>query len=347
MKSSITLVMCSLLLGSSVSAQESNPTRALGAVDTALAAAAERAARSVVSLEVERTSYGSRPLSALEKRGLGVTGVYDPRYFTRPEAPCSGVVLAKDVVATSSWNVAGDGEITVTDSDGGRHSAQRLGHDDNLMITLLRVDDATLTPFEAATGPVRVGRTLLLVGRTESNRPSVTRGIVSGLARLRGDAFTHSARTSYGNVGGALVDLEGKLLGVAVRHSNRARQGQSSGVAFGARLDRIQPNFAALSAGDSIPSRPTAFLGIGPDPRFPGPGVKIARIVADTAALRVGLKAGDVIKIFNSVELMDFSHLVEEIQKLEIGAEILITVSRGDAEKDFQVKLGKRPPNPR
>jgi hypothetical protein len=38
---------------------------------------------------------------------------------------------------------------------------------------------------------------------------------------------------------------------------------------------------------------------------------------------------------------------VEEIQKLEIGAEILITVSRGDAEKDFQVKLGKRPPNPR
>ncbi len=345
MKSSIVIFVFALLMGSPAFAQEGST--GLTAVDTALSAAAERAARSVVSIEVERTNYGSRPLSSLEKRGLGVTGVYDPRYFTRPDAPCSGVVLGKDIVATSSWNVDGDGDVTVIDSEGTRYSAQRLGHDENLKVTLLRVDGASLTPFETATGPMRVGRTLLLVGRTETNRPVVTRGIVSGLARLRGDAFTHSARTSYANVGGALVDLEGKLLGVCVRHNNRARQGQSSGVAFGARFDRILSNYANMAAGNSIPSRPTAFLGIGPDPRFPGPGVKIARIVEETAALRVGLKAGDVIKIFNSVELMDFSHLVEEIQKLEIGAEIVITVVRGDAEKDFQVKLGKRPPNPR
>jgi S1-C subfamily serine protease len=318
----------------------------LSKLDQALAAAADRAAASVVMIEVERSTYGPRPLTTLERRGLGITGPYDRRYFARPEGPCSGVVIAPGLVATSSWNLEGDGEVTVTDTAGKKHSARRAGRDDNLRVALLKVD-APLKPLQPATSDLRPGRFLLRVGRPKANRPLVTRGIVSGMGRLRGDAFTHSCRTSFANVGGALVDLEGKLVGVAVRHDNRARQGQSSGVGFGARLDRVQPNLESLAAGTIIPMRPTAFLGIGPNPTYAGSGTQIGRIVKDTAAEKVGLKPGDVIKIFNSVELQGFGQLAEEIQKLEVGAEIIITVIRDGKEIDFKVKLGKRPPLPR
>jgi S1-C subfamily serine protease len=318
----------------------------LSQVDQALQAAAERAGASIVRVEVERSQVGPRPLSARERRGMGVMGGYDPRYFSRPEGPCSGVVVGPGLIATSLWNLEGNGEVVVVDAGGQRHAARRVGRDEALRVGLLAVD-AKLTPIAVApSSELVVGRTALLVASTEGGAPLVTRGIVSGLGRLRGDAFTHSARTSFANVGGAIVDLEGRLLGISVRHGARVRQGQSSGVGFGAPADKLLPNLDSLAEGRVIPPRPTAFLGIGPDPRFPGPGVKIARIVADSAAAGVGLQAGDIITVFNSVELLEFGHLVEEIQKLEVGAEIVISVRRGDKQHDFQVKLGERPDDP-
>lgn len=319
---------------------------AVALVDQALAAAAARAARSVVQVEVERPDYGPRPLTALERRGLGLTGPYDPRYFSRPPGPCSGVVVAPRLVATSLWNLEGDGAVTVVTPTGERIPAERAGRDENLRVALLRVE-VDLEPLPAASRPLRPGQTLLLVGRSEENEALVTRGIVSGLARLRGEAFAHSCRTSFANVGGALVDLEGRLVGIAVRHAARITQGQSSGVGFGARLDRLQPNLERLARGEVIPMRPLPFLGIGPNPSYAGPGTQIGRIVPGTAAEKAGLKAGDVIKVFNSVEMQGFGQLAEEIQKLEVGQEIVITILRDGKEFDVKVKLGRRPPGPR
>lgn len=343
-KLSLALTMAALAFVGPAQAQESTE-RTLEAVDIAVTLAAKKAAKSVVLVEVDRANYGSRPLSRGERMRLGVRRWYDPRYFTRPEGPTSGVVIAPGLVATSIWNVQGEGTIQIVGPDGTKYSASRAGKDENLAVALIKVSDPkkTLVPIEAATSTVRVGRTVLLVGRTSRNAPLLTRGIVSGLGRERGDAFTHSAKTSYANAGGALVDLEGKLLGLSVRHSNRHRQGQSSGVAFGARRTRILANLQTLAAGKTIKKRPTAFLGIQMDSRFRGAGVRIMQVIDGTGAKTAGISGGDVIVVFNNVKIRHFSQLVKEIQKLEVGKKIVVTVKRDGREIDFTVKLGKRP----
>lgn len=315
----------------------------LDALDEVAADVVERVAPSVVLIEVERTPTSPRRLTAREVAGLGLGQNYDPRYFTRPDGPCTGVVIAPGLVATSSWNIAGEGAVTVVTPDGARLPGRRLGRDENLDVSLLGVDAPDLPALPVAPEPPVVGRFLLLVGRTAQNGPMLTEGIVSGLGRHRGDSFAHSARTNYQNVGGALVDLEGRLVGISVRHTDRSRQGQSSGVGFGAPALAVQVQVPGLARGDVVPRRKTPFLGIAStQEEVQAGGCRVGQVLPGTAALAAGLRAGDIIKIFNNVELRDFMHLREEIEKLSVGSEIVITVKRGDEELDITVKLGAR-----
>lgn len=334
------------LAGAPAQAAPEAASPALEAADAAVTAAVERAAKSVVSVEVDVTRYGPRRLTAAERAALGVGAAYDPRYFAAPEGPVAGVVVGPGLIATATSALEGDGNVTVVSPSGKRYPARRVGRDDNVAVSLLAVEGAggDLIPIQPAGGPPRIAQTLLLIARTQvENRPLVTRGIVAGLGRERGDAFTHSARTSFANTGGALVDLEGHLLGISVRHAARVPQGQASGVGYGAAWTRFRENVPQMARGEVIAARPTAFLGIGIDPSYTDLGVRVREVIEGTGAKEAGITAGDVIRIFNQVEIKHFAQLVEEIQKLEVGTEIVVTVKRKDEELDFRVKLGERP----
>ena len=316
----------------------------LGAVDRALAAAASRAAPSVVSIHVTRPNYGPKDLSPAEKAMRGIRGYVPPGYFARPDGPGSGVVIAPGLVATSMWTLEGKGKVEVSGPDGQRYPAERVGRHEGLRVILLKVaDEGALKPLAGTTTTAVPGRSLLLIGRSAQGNLTVTRGIVSGIKRERAMAFTHSCRTSYGNVGGALVDLDGNLVGIGVRHDEKASQGQASGVGFGARLADVLPELRALASGKVVKAPPRAFLGIGLEQGHTGAGVRVGRLIEGTAAAQVGIKKGDVITVFNSVTIEHFAQLVEEIIKLGVGAEIVVTVRRGDEELDFTVKLGAHP----
>ena len=321
------------------------PTGAsLSATERVVEAAAQQALKSVVSVRVVR-SLGSTPLSPAERFRLGARRAFDLRYFARPDGPCSGVVLAPGLVATCEWNLEGEGAVTVLASDGTVLKAKRAGRDKGLGVIVLKVTDpqGKLKPIQISTQPIETGRTAILVGRSESNGPIFTRGMVSGLKRARGESLTHSAKTNYANAGGALVDLDGKLIALSVRHSHRARQGQNSGVGFGARHDRVMKVLPRLAKGEVIEPRPTAFMGIGLDIRYKGAGVRIRQIIKGTGAEAAGMKAGDVVTIFNSVKIEHVQQLIEEIQKLSVGTTIVITVKRDGKTIDYTVKLGARP----
>jgi S1-C subfamily serine protease len=342
-------LLCAFVLAAPAALAQSAPPEppgaltALDAFDVVTSKVIEQVASSVVLIEVERAAAPSRRLTAQELMMLGLGNAYPDRYFTRPEGPCTGVVVGPKLIATSCWNVEGEGAVHVLTSDGARHAARRLGRDENLDVALLEVDAEGLVPLRVAPEAPVVGRFVFLVARTAQNGPYVTEGIVAGLGRHRGDSFAHSARTSYQNVGGALVDLEGRLLGIAVRHTDRARQGQSSGVGFGAPALVVQRQLTPMAAGQVVVRRKTPFLGIQGDPGDEDEGgVKIGAIVPGGAAAAIGLQPGDVILVFNSVAVLNFMQLREEIMQLEVGATIVITIRRGDQELDLTVKLGER-----
>ena len=180
----------------------------LAALDAATQQVVDRVQAAVVGLDVERTNYGPRDLTAPERQLLGVVMPYDERYFARPEGPCSAVVIGPQLLATSSYNVAGDGEITVHTADGREVHATRLGTDNNLGVTLLKTEQDVGPALELRTDEPRVGEFVVLVARSKASTPYVTRGIVSGLDRFGGDAFAHSARTNYVNTGGVLVGVD-------------------------------------------------------------------------------------------------------------------------------------------
>lgn len=346
-------IACAALLSASLTptlAQEpqdaSSPAASaahpLEALDGVAAAVVKQAAGAVVLIEVERPNYGVRQLTFRERNELGVVGGYDPRYFSRPEGPCSGVVVGPNQIATARWNLDGDGAVTVVTPDGRRLPAQRLGQDENLDLALLGVEGLNLTPLPLASEEPAVGKFVMLIARAPDQQPTCTQGIVSGLGRYSGDAFAHSARTSYEMAGGALVDLDGRLVGVSCRHGDRVRQGQVSGVGFAAPLHKLMASLPAMARGEVIPRRQTPFLGIQADVEAVVKGVRIQRVVPGGAAQKAGIKDGDVIKIFNQVEISSFDQLREEIRSLAIGKEIVVTVIRGEQEMDITVALGGR-----
>ncbi|MBI3724171.1 serine protease [bacterium] len=338
--------------GAAFANDEVDPLRAL---DVTFPRAAEKAQRSVVAIEVEREQKPDRPLTRGEKMQLGILGMamYDPRYFVRPPGACTGVVVRaekgkKALVATAAWNVRDAKSIRLVLADGTKRSVEEKGRDENLDVTILEVADSSGLEAIPFAGKAHVGQFALLVGRGgESNSPVVTAGNVSAVGRHKGDSIQISARMNYGNVGGAVVDLDGKLLGIASRLTDRPMQGLNSGVGFAAPDDRLEGELDDLASGKVVKKRKGPFMGIQgdlkPQPDSAPKGVRIEKALEGGAARKAGLKDGDWIMIFNGVETKDFMQLKDEIERLEPGDKVIVTVQREDmGQKDFTIELGER-----
>jgi S1-C subfamily serine protease len=350
-----------LLAGAGARAGDSSGLDPLTALDRVLPRLAEKVERSVVALDVTREEKPERPLTQREKMALGIGGtrVYDERYFERPGGAVSAVVLSTDdrssVLATSLWNLGDAKSVIVSLPSGEKVRASIKGHDDNLDVAVL-VTEKPLSGVEpiSVAKDRKVGQLALLVGRGgERSQPVVTAGTVSAVGRFKGDAIQVSTRMNYGNVGGAVVDLDGHLLGIASKLNDRAYQGLNSGVGFAAPVERILKELDALVAGKAIGKRKNPFLGIMLDVRAEQPkeGVRInlargadGKLFDRSAARKAGIEDGDIIKIFNGVDVKDFEQLRDCIERLEVGEKVIVTIERGDlGEKDFTIELGERP----
>jgi S1-C subfamily serine protease len=354
----MTLTAAAALVAPAALADDSDP---LAALDQALPKISAKAEKSVVALEVEREDRAERTLTAQERAMLGVSPGYDPRFFMRPPGAVSGVVIANPekegevVIVTSIWNLRDAKSVKVVLPSGDKVTATIKGRDENLDVQVLTVESSKgLTPIQLNKAP-KVGQFAILVGRGgEAEQAIVTVGNVSAIGRFKGDAIQVSTRMNYGNAGGAIVDLDGKLMGIASKLTNRPAQGINSGVGFAAPVERLVAHMPKLLAGQVVKKRKNPFLGIMIDPKMEQPkdgGVKVAlardqagNLFDNAAAKKSGIKDGDIIKIFNGVEIKDFEQLRDCIEKLEVGEKVIVTIERGDmGEKDFTIELGERP----
>jgi len=332
-------------------AQERSGSSHLEALQHAMQQAADRIAPSLVLIEVRRS--GREPaLTTLQKRRLGLLGTrYAEGYYKRPAGPVSGVVIDKrGTIITSRFNTSGTvSTLWVIAADGRRRKAKLLGYDPNLDIQALRVEDPSgLVPANIGDSKsLSPGRLAFLVARSQgSPRPVISQGLISAIGRKRKQAFQLSSRMNYGNVGGAVINLDGELIGIASHLSNRTPTGQNSGVGFAAPMHLVKKSYSIIVSGQNVPRIKNPFLGIQGSTRPPKKGekgVRIERVLPNTAAAKAKLKGGDVITIFNGAEVNDFLALSEEIKKLSVGDEIIITVVRGGWAKDITVKIGARP----
>ena len=189
-----------------------------------------------------------------------VGGLEQVGEVTLGTGPTSGVVVSEDgFVISSSFNfVSKPSSILVTLADGRRFPAKLIASDKLKLLTLLKVEATGLTVAKPASREgVKVGQWAIALGRTfDLTTPSISVGIVSATNRIWGKAIQTDAKTSPVNYGGALVDIEGRVLGVIAPLSPQGNgetagvEWYDGGIGFAIPLEDVFGSLDRLKQGD-------------------------------------------------------------------------------------------------
>jgi len=302
------------------------------------------AAKAIVKLHIKRTPTG-RENTSERKTSLA------RRLRQRPQGVVSGVVFEADGhILTSAFNV--DGDVISIDSelsDGSLYPARLLGRDMGLDIAVLKIDlpkGYILPVIPLAVDPkLQIGRFVTVLGSSEEGAaPTQTGGIVSALARLDGCAVQTDALINYGNCGGPVIDLRGRLIGIAAfvrTHQDWSQQ--NSGVGFFTQSDKILSCLADLKAGRDIKAPVGAFLGVkAAEGSVDVKGVKLERIVPESAAANAKLLPGDIIVCLDGMDTHSWPSLVRALKAHKPGDTIEITFQRGSVTSTAKTVLTVR-----
>ncbi len=201
------------------------PAQIAGQPLPSLAPMLEKVLPAVVSVHVEGTDSGAQAQDIPEplKRFFGQMpgGNSQPQPF---EGLGSGVIIdaAKGYVLTNNHVVNGADKINVQLGDGSEYEAKLIGHDEQTDIALIQIQGAkNLTQVKVAdSDQLKVGDFAVAIGNPFGLGQTATSGIISALGRsglnLEGleNFIQTDAAINRGNSGGALVNLNGELIGI-------------------------------------------------------------------------------------------------------------------------------------
>ena len=274
---------------------------------------------------------------------FGERGGTQQRRVPKKEATGSGVIISSDgYIVTNNHVVEGADELTVTLNDNREFSARIIGTDKNTDLALIKIDAKNLPTLPIGdSDKLKVGEWVIAVGNPFNLNNTVTAGIVSAKARslyANGvESFIQTdAAINAGNSGGALVNVQGELVGInAMLYS---QTGSYSGYGFAIPTTIMNKVVADLKQYGTVQR---ALLGItGGDvlnyinqQRSRGEevdlgtneGVYVDKVSADGAGADAGLEAGDVIISVDGKRVTKMAELQEIMANKKPGDKISIT----------------------
>jgi serine protease Do len=251
-------------------------------------------------------------------------------------------------IVTTHFNVSGKiGAITVRLWDGRELEGKLLGYNGTFDLAAIKVEASGLpVARKARVEDLKTGQAVLAIGRApDGSGLTINPGIVSAPSRLAGRGLQTDAKLNYGNVGGPLVDTQGRLVGVTCKVDTKysSSRGQNSGVGFAITHDRLGEALADLKAGRNVEEPRRPFLGVQAKQDSEEEGVELELVQAGSAAEKAGLLKGDVILELEGKKIANFEELRAAIGRKSPGDRILVKVRRGEEEKEFQCDLGWAP----
>ena len=325
-----------------------------GAAVNSFAAAVRRAAPAVVSITASKTTP--------RRAGAGVAppwqrDVAGPGGNQAQTGLGSGVLVsAEGYLLTNQHVVDGADDIEVTLSDGRSASARVVGTDADSDLALLKIslDNLPVIPFGDIT-QVSVGDPVLAIGNPFNVGETVTSGIVSALDRNQLGLSTienfiqTDAAINPGNSGGALVDGEGRLVGINT--AIYSRSGGSMGIGFAIPVDIAREVMDALIRDGQMTR---GWIGVQPrdlTPEFADSfqlpvreGVLVTGVLRDGPAAQAGLKPGDVVTAIGGVKISNTAQLLRAVGALKPPAHAVLAVQRGSDAMTLSVPVARRPP---
>ncbi|GAB4196649.1 MAG: hypothetical protein OHK0013_04030 [Sandaracinaceae bacterium] len=293
---------------------------------------------------------------------------YDLRTPFGPRAPQpqgeslgSGVIVSEDgLVVTNNHVVNGASEIRVSLSDGRDFAARVVGTDEDSDMALLRLEgtDVHVTPVPYGdSSQLRQGDVVLAIGNPFGVGQTVTMGIVSAVGRANvgitdlEDFIQTDAAINPGNSGGALISSRGELVGINT--AILSRTGGNHGIGFAIPSNMVQPIVQSLLQhgkvvrgwlGVSIQDLSTQLAQARAFQLASGQqGVLVNGVEEGSPAAAAGIRAGDVIEQLNGERLTSSSQLRTIVATRGAGADITLTIVRGQERLQVPVRLGERP----
>jgi len=267
----------------------------------------------------------------------------------------SGVILTEDgYIVTNNHVIDGSESLTVTLNNNQTYEAEIVGVDPSTDLALIKVDASNLTPaILANSDEVRVGEWVLAVGNPFSLNSTVTAGIVSAKARniniLRDRAAIESfiqtdAAVNPGNSGGALVNLNGELVGINTAIASPT--GSYSGYAFAIPTNLMRKVIQDLMEFGEVQR---GYLGViirnvngnlaeEKDITLTE-GVYVDSLMPNSAAKEAGIQTGDVIVSIDGRPTKTSSELQAAVGIQRPGDAVDIVVNRNGSEKTLSVTL--------
>jgi serine protease Do len=298
------------------------------------------------------------------------------RFFGLGEAPAgdrvqhglgSGVIVRADgYILTNNHVVEDADELTVGFADGGEPIAAKVvGTDPKTDLAVLKIDPGSrhLAPIQLGdSDQVEVGEAAFAIGNPFGVGQTVTMGIVSAVGRtVDADQATYQdflqtdASINPGNSGGALVDSNGRLIGINTAIISPT--GTNLGIGFAIPVNLAHAVMDSIIAHGKVVR---GFLGVVIQPltpdlakalKMPGadaPGAEakgalVSDVTADGPAAKAGIKAEDVIVKMDQAAVDDPRHLRLMIAAHAPGAQVTLTVIRDGAEVVVPVTLADLP----
>ena len=323
-----------------------------------LAAAAQRASPSVVSIAASRAAeknpHADDPWFRFFFGLRGAPG--GPQDLEPQRGLGSGVIASPEgFLITNHHVVEGADEIEVLLADGRQAQAQLIGTDPETDVAVLKIDLPSLPAVVFGNSDrLAIGESVLAIGNPFGVGQTVTAGIVSALDRrgLGLNTFENFIQTDAainpGNSGGALVDANGHLVGINTAIFSRS--GGSLGIGFAI------PAATARSVMESLIRDGKVVRGwIGVEPRefnaemaetlrLPVQrGVLIAGVLRDGPAAAGGIQPGDVVVRIGDQPVTSTADLLGAVAALPPGTTAAIGVQRGDKALNLSVKIAQRP----
>lgn len=322
--------------------------------EESVAAAAAVALPSVVNIAVTGGQSSSSDLPSdhpnvpVQGEGSGVA---------YKQAPDGGTYII-----TNQHVVDGAAQIVVTDSTGESYDAELIGEDTESDIAVVLVPTEIPTIELGDSDEVVVGQLAIAIGSPFGLQHSVTSGVVSALHRPLTsvgaddgtypyvDSIQTDAAINPGNSGGALVDRDGKLIGIpSIIYSDT---GVSDGVGLAI------PVWRATQAADELIEKgrvDTPFLGVlgqtvtasfAEEENLPvEQGAYVVEVTKGTEAEKAGVRTGDVIVAVDDDRIRSMDDLILAVRRRAVGDEVTLTLWRDGEKMTLDMMIGIKPEN--
>ena len=284
-------------------------------------------------------------VTATAGSGTGSGSIY------RSNASTSYIITNNHVIESAATS----GTIKVEFTNGDQVNATIVGRDPMYDLAVLAIKTGNLPTIAIGdSSKVSVGDPVLAIGSPLGLASTVTSGIISALNRpvTTGDVGSQSyvnaiqtdAAINPGNSGGALVDSQGRIIGVNSAIATLSSGGTSGSIGLGFSIPINEAKRVIeeiIATGKS--TRPV--LGVFFDTEFTGVGARILRLSPGEGAERAGIPAGSVIRTIDGLKIPDEVAAIVKIRSYAPGTTITVVVDlpNNGGSKSFRVTLGTAP----